>query len=224
MELGHHVVRTASRGGEGLRWDDGGDGRPAPVGLAHGASGVALALAELADVTGDPAWCEAAEAACAYERRWFDARKRNWADLRDAGGGLARARWDRYQWCYGAPGIALARSRVVRVSADPAVEEETAVAVAATHRAAAFPRHGHDVSLCHGAAGLADLLSLLPPTRAPATDAVRNRLVTAALGAYRDPGPWPAGCGLLTGAGGVAHACLPAAHPDVVSALLPTPR
>lgn len=225
VELGHHMVRAASLNSEGPRWDHADGGRPAPVGLAHGASGVALALAELADVTGDRAWCEAAEAACAYERRWFDARKRNWADLRGAGDGLARACWDRYQWCYGAPGIALARSRVARVSTDPALEKETAVAVEATHRAAAaFPRHGHDVSLCHGAAGLADLLSLLPPTRAPAGRAVRDRLLTAALGAYRGPGPWPAGCGLLTGSGGVAHACLRAAHPDVVSALLPIPQ
>ncbi|MGC9500007.1 lanthionine synthetase LanC family protein [Streptomyces sp. WG7] len=224
VELGHHMVRAASRDGAGLRWDDPDGGCPAPVGLAHGASGVALALAELTEVTGDPAWCEAAEAACAYERRWFDPRKRNWADLRDAGDGLASARRDRYQWCYKAPGIALARSRVARVSTDPALVEETAVAVQATHRAAAaFPRHGHDVSLCHGAAGLADLLTLLPPTHAPARRAVRDRLLTAALCAYRDPGPWPSGCGLLTGAGGVAHASLRAAHPDVVSVLLPIP-
>lgn len=140
------------------------------VGLAHGASGCALALSRLAPVVGVPDWTDAAVRACRYERSWFDVDRRNWLDTRvwlEGGGQLFSGRPHglyRFDWCYGAPGILLSRLAVLGHAADDAdVAEDALAAMQQTRRAAErFPDFGHASGICHGAGGLAEILSLLP--------------------------------------------------------------
>jgi hypothetical protein len=220
---GKELVAAGRPDGRGMSWAGPQSADPAPVGLAHGASGVVLALSELARATGDTSFRNAAILGCAYERTWFDTDHLNWADLRNvsAGDTSSVAEWDRFHWCYGAPGILLARLSLHQAGAAEAVEQDLVTALAATRRAAsAFPKYGHDVSLCHGAAGLAEILSVIPSQLREQQDStVAQRLVSLSLEAYGEEGPWLAGCGLLTGAGGIAYAALRVARPDIVSPL-----
>ena len=117
------------------------DGEPAPahhVGMAHGASGIACALAELALVTGesghadgrfgdtvrssdatrssdttrsgdDAEFGDTATAALAFERAWFDAGTCSWRDPRTR-------RPTSTSWCRGSAGIGQARLRCLRLA------------------------------------------------------------------------------------------------------------
>lgn len=86
----------------------------APVtGLAHGASGIALALAEAGVVSGEERYIDAAARGVAYEATTFDPGAGNWPDFRRSG------RHDfMLGWCAGAPGIALTRWRLLRLLPD----------------------------------------------------------------------------------------------------------
>jgi lantibiotic modifying enzyme len=152
-ELGDDLIAGAARSAAGWSWSGGGPEHHL-CGYAHGAAGVGHALFELSRATGEPRFREAADRAFDYERSWFDRRGGSWPDLR----GVARsAGWDlpapaRAWWCHGAPGIALSRLR--------ARHADAGAAVALTREAATslLTRVPDDLSLCHGAAGVADVL------------------------------------------------------------------
>lgn len=226
--LGMRLVEGGTRTEQGMCWMDKERAESvALVGMAHGAAGCVWALAELASVTGDDRFRDAAERGCRYERSWFDPQLNNWADLRDSSvgsPGLA-ARWDRFSWCYGAPGIALSRIRMAHLTGSLVAADEATAAVSATRAAAtSFPRLCHDASLCDGAAGLAEVLTLTPAELSRADDvATAHSLVGAALAAYQTEGPWPGGCGLMVGAAGVVYAALRMTFPEVPSPFMVPP-
>jgi lantibiotic modifying enzyme len=121
------------------------------TGFAHGASGVAAALAALGAATGRADFRSAAADACRFERTLFDPARGNWRTgarngRPDAGARLA--------WCYGAPGIALARLAVLDAGVDEGAAEDLARALDATRRA---PLLATD-DVCCGNAGLAEAL------------------------------------------------------------------
>ena len=86
-------------------------------GLAHGASGIAWVLFELAELSGEKRFSKVALQAFKYEEALFVPERRNWPDLReinersqpDDGHGMFMA-----GWCHGAPGIALTRLRSLK--------------------------------------------------------------------------------------------------------------
>jgi lantibiotic modifying enzyme len=129
-------------------------------GLAHGTGGIAWALLELYEATGEPRWGEAARAGLRYEARRFCPVHRNWPDLR----GLREddpVPADRYlvQWCYGAGGMAHVLLRAVAVLGD----EDDPLAAAALETVAeevrAWPENRQpNFSLCHGMGGNAEAL------------------------------------------------------------------
>lgn len=81
---------------------------PAPLtGLAHGAAGIALAMARLHSRTGDPKYLDSAVAAIAFENAHFREDTGNWPDFRQGEPGMNQAQPVR--WCHGAAGIVLAR-------------------------------------------------------------------------------------------------------------------
>lgn len=199
---------TAAAGGTG--WvADGGD---APLaGLAHGASGIGLALLELWAATGDDRLRVAALSAFAFERSLFSPTASNWRDARTAGSadGFLTA------WCHGAPGIGLARLRALALLEDGAVRRDARAAVRAT-LAAGF---GANHSLCHGDAGNVELL-----LRAGGESALRvaNDLIAVVRrrGARCDT---PAGLDspeLMTGLAGIGHQLLRLARPASVPSVL----
>lgn len=132
-------------------------------GYSHGAAGIGHAFLELFGVTGDTRFREAGERAFDYERSWFDPRSGSWPDLR----GVARqAGRDApmpapgFSWCNGVAGIALSRLRATELLGSAVIRRDAALALAACERdvsdlLAATP---DDFSLCHGAAGAADVL------------------------------------------------------------------
>lgn len=84
------------------------------TGLAHGASGYALALLHAGVVLGRDDAVDAGARGLAYEHRALDLDAGNWPDYRDGieSGSFMLA------WCHGAPGIALTRLRALQLLPD----------------------------------------------------------------------------------------------------------
>lgn len=120
------LTAMATTDGDALIW------RPArgPVlaGLAHGQSGMAVALAAAGAVTDTPVLIDAARRALTAEDRLFDPARANWPSP-DGGRRPATA------WCHGAAGIALARLALLNLApdifADRRAELDTALATTA---------------------------------------------------------------------------------------------
>ena len=180
------------------------------TGLAHGASGIAVALAEAAAVLGTGRHLEAAVRGLRYEATAFDAEAGNWPDFRtSATSGFMLG------WCAGAPGIALARLRMLDLLPDhpdaPAWQVELERAATTTAEAPLL----HRDHLCCGNLGRAAILQVLADrTSRPAWRAAGERLVDAV--AARASGSLPASFlgrptpgvlavpGLMTGLSGCA--------------------
>jgi type 2 lantibiotic biosynthesis protein LanM len=180
-----------------LNWRDG------IGGFGHGATGIAWALARLAQAIGDTCHDGLVAAALAYEDTWYDAELGGWRDPRDPDSLVAA-------WCHGAVGVGLA-------AADLQADDLLARAVAATERGGLGWTH----TLCHGDTGAWELLTAARPADRTELDAmVVTSLETHGLttGLARDVySP-----SMLSGAGGVAYQLL-RMHPDCTlpSVLLP---
>jgi lantibiotic biosynthesis protein len=210
-----HLVQAAADAGEQLvhratvtrhGWSWALPGRPFPhhlCGLSHGAAGIGWALMELFAATGDPRFRAGASGAFAYERSWLDAASGTWPDLRIAGhrrgrpgaGGTPATG----TWCHGEAGIALTRMRAVAVlGPDPGRREaEVALETTRRHLASVLPYEIDDLSLCHGAAGSADVLMC---GAAALGDRSREAAALGRVALERydpDRGRWP--CGSLSG-------------------------
>jgi lantibiotic modifying enzyme len=161
--VGDELIAAARRSTDGCWWPD---PRRRSVhglcGFSHGASGIGHALVELWGVTGEIRFRDAGAAAFDYERSWFVGREGSWPDLREI---ERRAGRDvpapvSPTWCHGPPGIALARLRGARLLQSDAVRDDAQAALSLTRRHVAelSSRAPDDFSLCHGAAGCADVL------------------------------------------------------------------
>ena len=132
-------------------------------GLSHGAAGIGWALLELFAATGEERFRAAADGAFAYERSWLDG-SGTWPDLRIGGQRRGEPRAISSStvgtWCHGEGGIALTRLRALGVLGPDVYRQDAEVALEATRRAIAeaLPYEIEDVTLCHGAAGGADVL------------------------------------------------------------------
>lgn len=177
-------------------------GWPAPghshqplTGFAHGAGGIAAALARLAMRSGKPEFICGAVRALAYEHALYDARYRNWPDFRH----VEQRRHFMLGWCHGAPGIALSRlclrdtglwSDATRAELDNALVT-TAEGSTSTDR------------LCCGRFGRSAILRLAgrrlnDPRWTKAADEIEARATFAALGEHGSYRYFPDG-----------HDCLP---------------
>ena len=173
-------------------------GEPHLLGLAHGASGIALALTELGAATGDDNFLTAAKAALAYERAHFRPSQGNWPDLRSfVQPGPTGEAPCMVAWCHGAPGIGFARLAMSRILTDEPnvlMEAETAISTTAATLDRTAKGTGN-FSLCHGDGGNADMLLLAAETlERPELRQVAEAAGTRALEQYEAPGmPWPCG-------------------------------
>jgi lantibiotic modifying enzyme len=203
--------------------------------MSHGAAGIGLALAELAAAVKEPRFEQAARAAFAYERRWFDSEAGNWPDFRRTWKrGPAKKAAFACTWCHGAPGIALSRLRAWELSGDAQCEAEARLALQTTKRSVqlllAVPRANY--SLCHGIAGNCEVLLQGARVLGASTADDRRLVETAAnLGIERymagGASSWPwdegngGGPGLMTGTAGIGRFYLRLAHAELPSVLLP---
>ena len=209
---GDRLTETVERSEDGACWRI--PTVPVPLtGLSHGTSGFAWALGELAVALERDHYFDLAREALAYEDASFDHERRGWRDLRpliegDSIGGA---------WCHGAPGMALARSRLLRLGMpDPGGRRAAETQYAVHDDSPAFA----EPCLCHGMFGNAEILGLLGPRFADASDALFGAAHRAASNAdaleaslgFNSPG-------LLTGLSGVGLAMLRRASPAVPSVL-----
>jgi lantibiotic modifying enzyme len=197
------------------------------AGMSHGAAGMAWALCELARLTGEQRFRQAAVDAMTYERHLFDAKARNWPDLRvdPAVDTVPRARGARFMsaWCHGAPGVGLARLQILRHWATAEVRTEIDHALHTT-RAEGF---GHNHSLCHGDLGNVELLfqagvQLKEPGLLVEVQHLASRIM-ASIATYG----WRCGItqgvetpGLMTGLAGIGYGLLRLARPQCVPSVL----
>jgi type 2 lantibiotic biosynthesis protein LanM len=178
---------------------------PPLAGLSHGASGVAVALAELAVALEDDRFATAGAAGIAFESRLFESASLNWPDLRS---GIAPAnRLLMRSWCHGSVGVALARSRMLDLlnTHDDAARwrEELTVAVESSISAPMTPAD----HLCCGNIGRAVVITLAGQTTGSARwEAEGIRLGAAVRSAA---GSSPANYRLLLGINGTSGLRLP---------------
>ena len=137
-------------------------GRRHLCGVSHGAAGIGWALIELFAATEDERFRSAAMGAFAYERSWL--RDGTWPDLRIPGDrrGAVQATPSPAlgTWCHGEGGIALTRLRAIEVLGQDGFQDEAEIALEATRREVArvLAEEIEDLTLCHGAAGAAEVL------------------------------------------------------------------
>ncbi len=172
--LGENLVRTAERGPYGWSWTGLATSARDLTGYAHGVAGIALALFELYDATGDDRFRYASHQAIAYERHYYDSLRQNWPDFRHVPltefitrrAALTEDEQAEFAatltpfapgfmsaWCHGASGIALARLRMYELSNDKTYLDEAASGVRTilSHlRDDRWTRQSF--SLCHGTA------------------------------------------------------------------------
>jgi type 2 lantibiotic biosynthesis protein LanM len=125
-------------------------------GFSHGTAGIALALARLAQRTGESRFAALAGRAILGESRRFDTRLGGWPDRRRAAGEPAA----HTTWCHGSAGIGLARLAVLNT---PIGEEHQASVHRDVERAGAAvlaSRPGLDHLCCGGAGEIEFLLGL----------------------------------------------------------------
>ncbi len=145
--------------------------------------------------------------AFAYERSWLDPTSGTWPDLRIAGqrrGRPGAISATTGSWCRGEAGIAQTRLRAVALYGVEADRRDADVALGTTRRHVVGLAEIEDLSLCHGAAGSADVL------RPSAVRRPRpSRSAIARSTRYGDGNPWPCGVpggvtpGLFLGLSGI---------------------
>lgn len=162
-ELAKAATRSGASGGHASWANEARTAARNLAGFSHGASGAACALLEVAKATGQEELATVAEQAFAYERSLFDAKVRNWPDLRTRPGAAPGSRGPSSYpaaWCHGAAGIGLARLRAYELTGLPILKQEAEIALETTfaHTDAVLRAGAGSYSLCHGLAGNAEIL------------------------------------------------------------------
>jgi type 2 lantibiotic biosynthesis protein LanM len=222
-ECGEHLLAHARDFGQaGWGWPAG-DGL-CQAGLAHGASGIALALGRLFAATGRDDFRDAALRAIRFVRGRLDPVRKNWPALAPDGPGERRIYMT--AWCHGAPGVGLAHLELSRI---PGLEEADDVAETAIETTAAAGVLSVD-HLCCGNAGLVE--ALLVFGRARRRDdllaAARKRMAALLAGAaergFRLRGSQPreasSSPGLFRGETGIGYTLLRLADPETLPSVL----
>jgi lantibiotic modifying enzyme len=234
FDLGRALLRGAVDDGTGWSWPVHPDLPERLCGLAHGASGSALALEALGRLAPDePGWSDAAAKARGFERAWYAPEQGSWADLRsEVRSGTGGVPVYPHMWCHGSVGIAAERLALLGTSdtlgrADAVAGVAGAAAEAKRILAGACGPGGGDyanASQCHGLSGMAELfidawaIDAAPEWIALArasTAFMRND--ARRLGGWRcgiPGGPWTPG--LMLGGAGIGWAHFRAWNPAVI--------
>lgn len=217
---GEHLLQQAHQTELGWSWDTMHvPGQKHLTGHSHGVAGIVTALLELYQVTGRSDYLNAALEGLRYERYLFSPEAGNWPDLRIMPATKDPSNVPAYYmgWCHGAPGIGLSRLRCVELLPDNvAVRDDLEVALKST--AASLNQTwvpGHlNYSLCHGAAGNAELMIMAGHRlQRPALIEVAEKVAADGIRSYVKQGmPWPCGNGgagespnLMLGTAGIGH-------------------
>jgi type 2 lantibiotic biosynthesis protein LanM len=200
---------------------------PAPLtGFAHGASGIAYALSQLALVTGDHGVIQAIKGAIDYEIAHFDSGTRNWSDLRRRGRDVTNDRSAMAAWCHGAAGIGFARLGLVGAIDLPGLREDLEAAIETT-RKNFRPSLDH---LCCGTFGRIDLLleaglrlsrpELVYEARQMALMRLQSYDHSGCFNLYAKSDEKTASPSLFCGVSGIGYMCLRLAYPEEMPTIL----
>jgi type 2 lantibiotic biosynthesis protein LanM len=222
-QCGDHLLACAQRMPCGIGWVPKNQEVPL-TGFAHGNAGVALSLLRLASVSGEECFRQAAREAMAYERVLFSPDENNWPDLRQSQKRADGKPAYMVAWCYGAPGVGLARLASLALLDDATFHAEIEAALSTT-LAHGF---GRNHSLCHGDMGNLDLLlkavQLLP--QAQQYELHVKRISSMLLESF-EAQEWVTGVplgietpGLMVGIAGIGYALLRLANPTKVPSIL----
>lgn len=220
------LVRRAERADGLARWAADVPATQALTGMAHGQAGIEYALALGDRALGRPALLEAARDAMRAEDLDFSPRRRNWEDFRaiSQAPGASEPRYV-MAWCHGAPGIAIGRLMLVERGV-PGAGELVHAALDATREELSriVEAEAADLSLCHGVAGLADVLlhashALDRPQDRPALDGALDYLAER-TSTTSEPAA-SLGASLMLGLAGVGLFGLRLADDDVPTPLAP---
>ncbi len=198
------------------------------AGFSHGAAGIAWALLELAALTGEQRFQDAALGAIEYEGSLFHPEVKNWLDLRQLTDTVLAGQEKppinhMCAWCHGAPGIGLARLRSLPHLDNVDIRSEINTALETTLSRG----FGNNHSLCHGDLGNLELLLQASLTLDDSQWKTQvNRLAAIILESIDRHG-WLCGVplrvetpGLMTGLAGIGYGLLRLAEPDIVPSVL----
>lgn len=234
-QCGEHLINKAQKMSQGIGWLSKNNQINPLTGFSHGNAGIAWALLQLANLTGDTRFQEIALEAIVYERNLFVPKMNNWADLRHLEKTILKQDLNssdidcHHAWCHGAPGIGLARLASLKYIDNVQVRSEIDIALKTTINQG----FGHNHSLCHGDLGNLELLlqaslHLDHSYWQPQVDRF-TAMIVESLNNY--------GClcgvtlgvetpGLMTGLAGIGYQLLRLAQPELIPSvlLLESPR
>lgn len=238
IRLGETTLARATKRARDWSWKTTNRAREVNLtGFAHGAAGIACALMELWQATGDRCYRRAAELGFAYERRWFAAGARNWPDLRGYPARGVRPSDELpcgSMWCHGAPGVAMSRLRAYQITGDERWKADALVALQTTRTLTESAVRGRttNFSLCHGLAGNAEIVAAgtdILPENFPDGPRVAADVARFGIERYGDGArPWPCGAAgptpaLMVGLAGTGYFYLRLVNPKLPSVLLLRP-
>lgn len=238
VRCGERLLARAHAGATGLYWLTRLVPERPQAGFAHGAAGIALALVRLGAASGEGRFAAAGLRAFAWEREAFWPELRGWLGSDSSREVPPPESTVSMSWCYGAPGIGLARLEALRhldaAAALTAMGQELEAEVSEALRLTAERGFGQNHCLCHGDLGNLDFLMTAQRRSGDAVLArqVRRRAQQVLASVERDG--WCCGTrggvespGLMNGIAGIGYGLLRLAAPERVPsvlALAPPPR
>jgi len=229
---GRALCALAQRSDAGWHWPASGAALGL-CGLSHGNAGIAVAFAALNRVDSDGAWTDALQATIAYEQHWFLPGQGNWPYLfaEDATSLDDRPQSCGMAWCHGAPGVALSRLALWKITGDAEFLNTATIALqtVASDLSHAASVAGSNDSLCHGPLGNGDILltgaHVLKESkwRDIAVRVAREAITRNAADAAWQSGlgiPNGSSDGLMLGIAGTGYFLLRLAHPSMPTTVL----
>ncbi len=202
----------------GIGWHVEGTPKRALTGFAHGNAGIGYALVEMAAMTRETDFLDAARHAFQYERSVFSQERGNWPDFREN-----RTQDYMLAWCHGAPGVGLSRLGALRHLPDDELHLEIDAALGTTLHEGLGGSH----CMCHGDLGNLDVLLYAAETlHEPRWACKAKNFAGTILDRAKKTG-WVCGNplgvespGLMTGIAGIGYQLLRLAAPERVPSIL----
>jgi class II lanthipeptide synthase len=220
VQCGDRLVAKSQAVEGGVGWFNNIETVKPITGFAHGAAGIAWALLELSARTGDKKYRDTALQAIAYEHTQYSPAAGNWTENAP---GSEPETGPAMAWCYGAPGIGLARVAAMKYVDDPIIREDLERAIHATSSFGPGANH----SLCHGDLGNLDFLLQASQTTGSLELTLKvDELTNQILASMKKYG-WLCGVplavespALMNGLAGICYGLLRMAAPDRVPSVL----
>lgn len=180
LRHGEFLLETAQQSAAGWSWET----LSVPVhhnltGYGHGVSGIVCALAELYRVTDDERFANAVSEGLRYESHYFSGEDGNWHDHRTDVAAEDESAFQ-FGWCHGAPGVGMARLRLMELGFDSELIRRDLQAATQTTLAKLSYENAagqNAFCLCHGLAGNSELPLLLSESNAEGIETDRDQLL-----------------------------------------------